>query len=116
MFDLFCFQSLLANSAVQTASAIHTSVQRIVTEASQAREAGVDDWQVAPKLPEWPINITLVAIRWRPLEGAFAVLGSQAEVILDISNDEHDAGRPRPIDIDYLLAHVIPPLLTLSGA
>jgi hypothetical protein len=58
----------------------------------------------------------LVAIRWRPLEGAFAVLGSQAEVILDISNDEHDAGRPRPIDIDYLLAHVIPPLLTLSGA
>ena len=51
MFDLFCFQSLLANSAVQTASAIHTSVQRIVTEASQAREAGVDDWQVAPKLP-----------------------------------------------------------------
>ena len=56
MFDLFCFQSLLANSAVQTASAIHTSVQRIVTEASQAREAGVDDWQVAPKFPEWPIK------------------------------------------------------------
>jgi hypothetical protein len=49
---LILFQSLLANSPVQTASALHTSVQRIVTEASQAREAGVDDWQVAPKLPE----------------------------------------------------------------
>jgi hypothetical protein len=35
---------------------------------------------------------------------------------LDISNDEHDAGRPRPIDIEYLLTHVIPSLLTLSGS
>ena len=35
---------------------------------------------------------------------------------MDISNDEHDAGRPRPIDIEYLLTHVIPSLLTLSGS
>ncbi|KAI0281277.1 ARM repeat-containing protein [Russula aff. rugulosa BPL654] len=94
VFDLL--SSLLSHSPVQTVSAMHTSVQRVVTEANQAREAGVDDW-------------------WRPLEGAFAVLGSQAEVILDISNDEHDADRPRPIDIEYLLAHVIPSLLTLSA-
>jgi hypothetical protein len=58
----------------------------------------------------------LYVIRWRPLEGAFAAVGSQAEVILDISNDEHDAGRPRPIDIEYLLVSVIPSLITLSGA
>jgi hypothetical protein len=44
------------------------------------------------------------------------MLGSQAESILDISNDEHDAGRPRPIDIEYLLTQVIPSLLTLSGS
>lgn len=50
------------------------------------------------------------------LEGAFAALGSQAEVILDISNDEHDAGRPRPIDVKNLLVHVIPSLTRLSGA
>ena len=55
-------------------------------------------------------------LRWRPLESAFAILGSQAESILDISNDEHDAGPPRPIDIEYLLTHVIPSLLTLSGS
>ncbi|KAI9510750.1 ARM repeat-containing protein [Russula earlei] len=94
VFDLL--SSLLTNAPVQTVSALHTSVLRIVTEANKAREGGVEDW-------------------WRPLEGAFAVLGSQAEVILDISNDEHDAGRPRPIDIEYLLAHVIPSLLTLSA-
>jgi importin-9 len=55
-------------------------------------------------------------MRWRPLEGAFAVLGIQSELILDISNEEHDAGHPRPIDIEYLLAQVIPSLLTLSGS
>ena len=57
-----------------------------------------------------------MVLRWRPLESAFAILGSQAEAILDISNDEHDAGRPRPLDIEYILTHVIPSLLTLSGS
>ncbi|KAI9459661.1 ARM repeat-containing protein [Lactarius psammicola] len=95
VFDLL--SSLLTNAPVQTASALHASILRTVTtEANQAREAGVEDW-------------------WRPLESAFAILGSQAESILDISNDEHDAGRPRPIDIEYLLTHVIPSLLTLSA-
>ncbi|KAH8992921.1 ARM repeat-containing protein, partial [Lactarius akahatsu] len=95
VFDLL--SSLLTNAPVQTASALHSSIQRTVTtEASQAREAGVEDW-------------------WRPLESVFAILGSQAEAILDISNDEHDAGRPRPIDIEYILTHIIPSLLTLSA-
>jgi importin-9 len=62
------------------------------------------------------VQLGYLAIRWRPLEGAFAVLGCQSELILDISNEEHDAGRPRPIDIEYLLAQVIPSLLTLSGS
>ncbi|KAH9958982.1 ARM repeat-containing protein [Russula dissimulans] len=94
VFDLL--SSLLTNSPVKTVSALHTSVLRIVTQANKDRESGVEEW-------------------WRPLEGAFAVLGSQAEVIQDISNDEHEAGRPRPIDIENLLAHVIPSLLTLSA-
>ncbi|KAH9973321.1 ARM repeat-containing protein [Lactifluus volemus] len=72
VFELF--SSLLTLSSVPMVAAIHTSVQRVVTEASQTREAGGGSW-------------------WRPLEGAFAVLGSQSELILDISNDEHDAGR-----------------------
>jgi hypothetical protein len=59
LVSLILFQSLLSHSPVQTASAIHTSVQRVVTEANQAREAGVDDWQVASGLSEWWINITL---------------------------------------------------------
>ncbi|KAI0253279.1 ARM repeat-containing protein [Lactifluus subvellereus] len=94
VFDLY--SALLTIAPVQTVSAIHISVQRVVTEANQAREAGVEDW-------------------WRPLEGAFAVLATQSELILDISNDEHDAGRPRPIDCEYILAQVIPSLLTLSA-
>ena len=35
---------------------------------------------------------------------------------MDIPNDKHDAGLPRPIDIEYLLTHVIPSLLMLSGS
>ncbi|KAH9962332.1 armadillo-type protein [Russula compacta] len=94
VFDLV--SSLLASYPVQTVSALHTSVQHVVTETNKAREAGLEDW-------------------WRPLEGAFAVLGSECEVVLDISNDEHDAGRPRPIDMEYILARIIPSLLTLSA-
>lgn len=33
---------------------------------------------------------------------------------MDISNDEHDADRPRPIDIEYLLTYLIPSLLTFQ--
>ncbi|KAI0253012.1 hypothetical protein BJV78DRAFT_260741 [Lactifluus subvellereus] len=67
---------------------IHTFVQCVVTEADQAQGAGIGDW-------------------WRPLTGAFAVLASQSELI-------HDAGRPGPIDCEYLLVQVIPSLPTLS--
>lgn len=56
---LILFQSLLSHSPVQTTSALHNSVQRVITEANQAREAGVDDWQVAPKPSEWPSNISM---------------------------------------------------------
>ncbi|KAH9962326.1 ARM repeat-containing protein [Russula compacta] len=62
----------------------------VVTETNKAREAGLEDW-------------------------CLCCLGSECEVVLDISNDEHDAGRPRPIDMEYILARIIPSLLTLSA-
>lgn len=57
----------------------------------------------------------LLKPRWRPLEASLAAIGSQAESILDCIEDEEESGRPKPIDIDYLLANVIPPVLSVSG-
>lgn len=53
--------------------------------------------------------------RWRPLEAALAAVGSQARTVLECIDDEGAAGRPKPIDIESLLANVIPSLLGLSG-
>jgi hypothetical protein len=53
--------------------------------------------------------------RWRPLEAVLASIGSQAEAVLDCVEEEIDAGRSKPIDIDYLLAEVVPSILTLTG-
>ena len=53
--------------------------------------------------------------RWRPLEAALAAIGSQSESILDCIEDEQESGRTVPIDIDYLLANIIPPILSASG-
>jgi hypothetical protein len=53
-------------------------------------------------------------IRWRPLEAALAAVGSQAEAVLDCVQDEQDSGRAKPIDIEHLLANVIPNILGLS--
>jgi hypothetical protein len=41
------------NTPVQTVVTLHSTVQRTVTEASQAREAGVEDWQVTL----WVLNV-----------------------------------------------------------
>jgi len=34
---------------------------------------------------------------------------------LDYIEDEQDSGRPKPIDIDYLLSNIIPPILSAGG-
>jgi hypothetical protein len=44
-----------------------------------------------------------------------AAIGSQAEAVLDCIEDEQDSGRPKPIDIEFLLADVIPSVLSLTG-
>ena len=53
-------------------------------------------------------------LRWRPLEAALAAVGSQHEDVLDAIDDEIDSGRGKPIDIESLLANVIPNFLVLS--
>ncbi|KAJ7098486.1 hypothetical protein B0H15DRAFT_579525 [Mycena belliarum] len=53
--------------------------------------------------------------RWRPLEAALAAIGSQAEAVQDCVEDEQDAGRAKPIDIESLLSDIVPSVLGLSG-
>jgi len=53
--------------------------------------------------------------QWRPLEAALAAIGSQSESILDCIEDEEASGRTAPINIEYLLANIIPPILGASG-
>ena len=53
--------------------------------------------------------------RWRPLEAILVALGSVSEALLDFCDDEEEAGREKPIDIESLLSNVIPQLLVLSG-
>ena len=42
-------------------------------------------------------------------------MGSQANTIVECIEDEEDSGRAKPIDVEYLLANVVPSILTLSG-
>ena len=42
-------------------------------------------------------------------------MGSQADTIVECIEDEEDSGRVKPIDVEYLLANVVPSILTLSG-
>ena len=49
------------------------------------------------------------------MEAALAAIGSQSESILDCIEDEQASGRTAPIDIEYLLANIIPPILSASG-
>ena len=54
-------QSLLTNSPVKTVSALRTSVLRIVTQANEDRESGVEDWSVGPRLSAWSIDVSLLS-------------------------------------------------------
>ncbi|KAI0319475.1 armadillo-type protein [Amylostereum chailletii] len=94
VFDLLA--SLINCNAVLTVSALQTAVQSVVSESDKARQAGDANW-------------------WRPLEGALATIGSQSEGILDCIGDEVDSDRPKPIDIEFLLSNVVPPLITLQA-
>ena len=78
---------------------MYTSVQRGVTETNQFQEAGVSIGKYLPESQPELDQLNLFAISRRPLEGTFPVLASRSGLILDISNDEYNAGRPRPTDV-----------------
>ncbi|KAH6916745.1 armadillo-type protein [Coprinopsis sp. MPI-PUGE-AT-0042] len=92
-FDLLSV--LIDREAIKTTKTFQSVLQQIVTSTQQARDAGNAEW-------------------WRPLESAFAAVGSQAETILEVIEDEQDSGREKPIDLDYLLGNVVPFILTSS--
>lgn len=59
-------------------------------------------------------SLTYQNDRWKSLEAVLAALGSLSEPLLDYIDDEEVSGRPKPIDIESLLANMIPTLLSLS--
>ncbi|KAH7915756.1 armadillo-type protein [Hygrophoropsis aurantiaca] len=84
--------TLLDRSPSQVCAAFQSALQQVVASSQSARDNGVISW-------------------WKPLEAALAAVGSQAEDILNCLEDEQDSGRPKPIDIENLLANVVPALL-----
>ncbi|KIK67465.1 hypothetical protein GYMLUDRAFT_69648 [Collybiopsis luxurians FD-317 M1] len=87
--------TLLDRSPAQTTAICHNVIQTVVLSVDQARSGGKKDW-------------------WRPLEAALTAVGSQAETIQECIDDEQESGRPKPIDIEYLLSDVIPTILGQS--
>ncbi|KAH7924492.1 ARM repeat-containing protein [Leucogyrophana mollusca] len=87
--------TLLDRSPAQVCTVFQSTLQQVGTSSQSSRDNGVASW-------------------WKPLEAALAAVGSQAEDILNCVEDEHESGRPKPIDIEYLLANVVPSLLNQS--
>ncbi|KAF7302737.1 ARM repeat-containing protein [Mycena chlorophos] len=92
-FDLLA--SLIDQTRTHTANVFQTTIQDIIGASQQAREAGSSAW-------------------WKPLEAGLAAIGSQAEAVEECVEDEQDAGRPKPIDIELLLSNVVPSVLALT--
>ncbi|KAH9923163.1 armadillo-type protein [Epithele typhae] len=87
--------SLVGRRAAAAVSAFQSTIQRVVGEAEQTRNAGSQEW-------------------WRTLEAALAAIGAQAEDVLEALDDERLAEREKPIDIESLLTNVVPSFLVLS--
>jgi hypothetical protein len=49
---------------------------------------------------------------WRPLEACLAALDSDA--VTEVIEDEKDANRPTPIDVELLLTKILPGLISDS--
>ncbi|KAJ7897218.1 armadillo-type protein [Mycena olivaceomarginata] len=92
-FDLLA--CLIDQTRSHTAAAFQSTIQGTINSSQQARDAGRRDW-------------------WRPLEAGLAAIGSQAEAVQDCVEDEQDAGRPKPIDVEFLLSDIVPSVLSLS--
>ncbi|KAH0837873.1 armadillo-type protein [Lanmaoa asiatica] len=87
--------TILGRSPAEVCITFQDTLEQIIGSSQTTREAGILSWQD----------------RWKPLEAGLAAIGSQAEDILECIEDEQDSGRQKPLDIEQLLANVIPSLL-----
>lgn len=88
------------------------NLQKTVSDCTALRERGDENWYgLHTSLSHKHSN---GLNRWRRLEAALAAVGSQSETVMDTIQEEQESGRAKPIDIDGLLAGVVPSLLGLS--
>jgi len=57
----------------------------------------------------------MMHIRWKPLEAALACVGSVADALLDMRDEESDEGVAESFDLENLFKEVVPNLLNSSG-
>jgi hypothetical protein len=101
-------------SPASTCATLQSTVDHVVVSSRQARESGDADWEVFACTACVIFGLNHVDYRWRPLEAALGAVGSQAESIIECIEDEVIPGSNKPINIQYLLAEVIPNILQLS--
>ncbi|KAG2358745.1 ARM repeat-containing protein [Suillus spraguei] len=87
--------TILNRSPVQICVTFQTAIRQVIATSQRARENGSTAW-------------------WKPLEASFAAIGSQSEDVLECIDNEGDSGRVKPIDVEDLLANVVPSVLNQS--
>ncbi|KAL4067241.1 armadillo-type protein [Scleroderma yunnanense] len=87
--------TLLDRSPAQVCTTLQVQLQQAIASSHEARNRGTPNW-------------------WKLLEAALAAVGSHAEDILECIDEEVESGRPKPLDIEDLLANVIPSILAQS--
>ncbi|KIJ66488.1 hypothetical protein HYDPIDRAFT_174567 [Hydnomerulius pinastri MD-312] len=84
--------TILGRSPAEVCATFQNNLQEVIASCESARDGGSTTW-------------------WKPLEAALAAIGSQAEDILECIDDEQESGRQKPLDIEQLLANIIPSIL-----
>ncbi|KAL4070440.1 armadillo-type protein [Scleroderma citrinum] len=82
--------TLLDRSPAQVCTTLQVQLQQAIASSHEARNRGTPNW-------------------WKLLEAALAAVGSHAEDILECIDEEVESGRPKPLDIEDLLANVYLP-------
>ncbi|KAG1747560.1 armadillo-type protein, partial [Suillus lakei] len=87
--------TILNRSPAQICATFQTTIHQVIGTSQRARENGSTAW-------------------WKPLEASLAAIGSQSEDVLECIENEQDSGRAKPIDVEDLLANVVPSILNQS--
>ncbi|KAG2136547.1 armadillo-type protein, partial [Suillus bovinus] len=85
----------LNRSPAQICATFQTTIHQVIATSQRTRESGSTAW-------------------WKPLEASLAAIGSQSEDVLECIENEQDSGRAKPIDVEDLLANVVPSVLNQS--